>query len=232
MTDKISVALIQTVQAWEDKAANFKHFEPLIREASSADLIVLPEMFSTGFSMNSAQLAEPVSGETVAWLQNMSNAAGSTLTGRFIAEEDAQYFNRGFWIAPHASPGVLRQTSSLPHVGGDEHYSPGSAFKIFSIGACRVCKICYDLRFPAFSRNKENSYDLLVFVANWPAARRTQWRALLQARAIENQCVVIGVNRVGSDGNGPQYSGDSLLVNPEGEVLIDAKDQDGIFTQE
>ena len=93
-------------------------------------------------------------------------------------------------------------------------------------------QICYDLRFPAFSRNKKNSYDLLVFVANWPAARRTQWRALLQARAIENQCVVAGVNRIGSDGNGTEYSGDSLLVSPEGEVLIDAKDQDGIFTQE
>ena len=233
MTDKISVALIQTVQAWEDKAANFKHFEPLIFEASSADLIVLPEMFSTGFSMNSALLAEPVSGETVAWLQDTSSATGSTLTGSFIAEEDGQYFNRGFWVAPHASPEFYDKRHLFRMSGEHKHYSPGSAFKIFAIGACKVClQICYDLRFPAFSRNKENSYDLLVFVANWPAARRTQWRALLQARAIENQCVVAGVNRVGSDGNGTQYSGDSLLVNPEGEVLIDAKDQDGIFTQE
>ena len=226
MTDRITVALIQTVQAWEDKAANFKHFEPLIREASSADLIVLPEMFSTGFSMNSAQLAEPVSGETVTWLQDMSEAVGSTLAGSFIAEEHGQYFNRGFWIEPGAAPEFYDKRHLFRMSGENEHYSPGSAFKIFSIGPCRAClQICYDLRFPAFSRNKENSYDLLVFVANWPAARRTQWRALLQARAIENQCVVAGVNRVGGDGNGTQYSGDSLLVNPEGEVLIDAKDQ-------
>jgi len=233
MTDKISVALIQTVQAWEDKTKNFNHFEPLIREASSADLIVLPEMFSTGFSMNSALLAEPVSGETVTWLQDMSNAAGSTLTGSFIAEEDGQYFNRGFWITPGASPEFYDKRHLFRMSGEHEHYSPGSAFKIFSIDTCRVClQICYDLRFPAFSRNKENSYDLLVFVANWPAARRTQWRALLQARAIENQCVVVGVNRVGSDGNGTEYSGDSLLISPEGEVLIDARNQDDIFTQE
>jgi omega-amidase len=233
MTDKITVALIQTVQAWEDKAANFNHFEPLIRDASSADLIVLPEMFSTGFSMNSALLAEPVSGETVTWLQDMSEAAGSTLTGSFIAEEDGQYFNRGFWIAPDASPEFYDKRHLFRMSGEHEHYSPGSAFKIFSIGPCRAClQICYDLRFPAFSRNKNNSYDLLVFVANWPAARRTQWRALLQARAIENQCVVAGVNRIGKDGNGTEYSGDSLLVSPEGDVLVDAKDQDGIFAQE
>ena len=233
MMDKITVALIQTVQAWEDKAANFKHFEPLIREASSADLIVLPEMFSTGFSMNSAPLAEPVSGETVTWLQDMSNASGSVLTGSFIAEENGQYFNRGFWVAPDALPDFYDKRHLFRMSGEHEHYSPGSAFKVFSLHTCRVClQICYDLRFPAFSRNKKNSYDLLVFVANWPAARRTQWRALLQARAIENQCIVVGVNRVGSDGNGTQYSGDSLLVNPEGEVLIDARDHDGIFTQE
>ena len=232
MTDKMTVALIQTVQAWEDKTTNFKHFEPLIREASSADLIVLPEMFSTGFSMNSAQLAEPVSGGTVTWLQDMSEAVGSTLTGSFIAEEHGQYFNRGFWIAPGASPEFYDKRHLFRMSGEHDHYSPGSAFKIFRIDTCRVClQICYDLRFPAFSRNKKNSYDLLVFVANWPAARRTQWRALLQARAIENQCVVAGVNRIGSDGNGTEYSGDSLLVSPEGEVLIDAKDQDGIFTQ-
>jgi omega-amidase len=233
MTDKMTVALIQTVQAWEDKTANFKHFEPLIREASSADLIVLPEMFSTGFSMNSAQLAEPVSGETVTWLRDMSNATGSTLTGSFIAEEDGQYFNRGFWITQGASPEFYDKRHLFRMSGEHEHYSPGSAFNIFRIDTCRVClQICYDLRFPAFSRNRENSYDLLVFVANWPAARRTQWRALLQARAIENQCVVVGVNRIGKDGNGTEYSGDSLLVSPEGEVLVDARDQDGIFTQE
>ena len=218
MMDKMTVALIQTVQAWEDKAANFKHFEPLIREASSADLIVLPEMFSTGFSMNSAPLAESVSGETVTWLQDMSNASGSVLTGSFIAEETGQYFNRGFWVAPDALPDFYDKRHLFRMSGEHEHYSPGSAFKVFSLHTCRVClQICY---------------DLLVFVANWPAARRTQWRALLQARAIENQCIVVGVNRVGSDGNGTQYSGDSLLVNPEGEVLIDARDHDGIFTQE
>ena len=233
MTDKMTVALIQTIQAWEDKEANFNHFEPLIRKASSADLIVLPEMFSTGFSMNSVWLAEPVAGSTVNWLQESANAVGSTLTGSFIAEEDGQYFNRGFWIAPQAAPQFYDKRHLFRMSGEHEHYSFGSALKIFSIGACRVClQICYDLRFPAFSRNKENSYDLLVFVANWPAARRTQWRALLQARAIENQCVVAGVNRVGSDGNGTEYSGDSLLVSPEGGLLIDAKDQDGIFTQE
>ena len=233
MTDKMTVALIQTVQAWEDKTGNFNHFGPLIREASSADLIVLPEMFSTGFSMNSALLAESVTGETVNWLQESADAVGSTLTGSFIAEEDSQYFNRGFWIAPNASPEFYDKRHLFRMSGEHEHYSPGSAFKVFSIDTCRVClQICYDLRFPAFSRNRENSYDLLVFVANWPAARRTQWRALLKARAIENQCVVVGVNRIGSDGNGTQYSGDSLLVSTEGEVLIDAKDQDGIFSQE
>ena len=158
MMDKMTVALIQTVQAWEDKAANFKHFEPLIREASSADLIVLPEMFSTGFSMNSAPLAEPVSGETVTWLQDMSNASGSVLTGSFIAEENGQYFNRGFWVAPDALPDFYDKRHLFRMSGEHEHYSPGSAFKVFSLHTCRVClQICYDLRFPAFSRNKRTA---------------------------------------------------------------------------
>jgi len=227
---EIQLALIQTTLVWEDPKANFDHFEALFEQASDADLIILPEMFSTGFSMNSKGLAEPVSGQTVTWLQRKALELDSTLTGSFIAEDNGLCYNRGFWVAPRSAPRFYDKRHLFRMSGEHKHYSPGNDRQQFELRGFNIClQICYDLRFPVFSRNIGNAYDLLIYVANWPAARRTQWRTLLQARAIENQSFVVGLNRIGEDGNGIQYAGDSLVVCPEGDLLLDTESRDGVF---
>jgi len=227
---EIQLALIQTTLVWEDPKANFDHFEALFEQASDADLIILPEMFSTGFSMNSKGLAEPVSGQTVTWLQRKALELDSTLTGSFIAEDNGLCYNRGFWVAPRSAPRFYDKRHLFRMSGEHKHYSPGNDRQQFELRGFNIClQICYDLRFPVFSRNIGNAYNLLIYVANWPAARRTQWRTLLQARAIENQSFVVGLNRIGEDGNGIQYAGDSLVVCPEGDLLLDTESRDGVF---
>lgn len=227
---EIQLALIQTTLVWEDPKANFDHFEALFEQASDADLIILPEMFSTGFSMNSKGLAEPVSGQTVTWLQRKALELDSTLTGSFIAEDNGLCYNRGFWVAPRSAPRFYDKRHLFRMSGEHKHYSPGNDRQQFELRGFNIClQICYDLRFPVFSRNIGNAYDLLIYVANWPAARRAQWRTLLQARAIENQSFVVGLNRIGEDGNGIQYAGDSLVVCPEGDLLLDTESRDGVF---
>lgn len=227
---EIQLALIQTELVWENREANVDHFGALLEQARGADLIILPEMFSTGFSMNSKELAEPVSGQTMTWLQHKAVELDSTLTGSFIAEDKGQFYNRGFWVAPKAPPRFYDKRHLFRMSGEHKHYSPGNGRQQFELKGFNVClQICYDLRFPMFSRNMGNAYDLLIYVANWPAARRTQWRTLLQARAIENQSFVVGLNRIGEDGNGVQYAGDSLVLCPEGDLLLDTESREGVF---
>ena len=225
MTD-LNLGFIQTQLHWEDPTANRQMLESKIDEVKDADLIILPEMFSTGFSMASQQYAEPMSGETVQWLKRQSEIHSTAICGSVMIEEDGNFYNRFLLFAPNQQPASYDKRHLFRMADEHQHYSPGSDRLVFEIKGVRICpQVCYDLRFPVFSRN-QNDYDLLLFVANWPARRAHHWRSLLTARAIENLCFVAAVNRIGSDGNSIEYCGDSGLINANGDWQLDLGDQE------
>ncbi|NKC01424.1 MAG: amidohydrolase [Pseudomonadales bacterium] len=225
----LTVALIQAATHWHDPGANRRMFEPLIHEsASQADLIVLPEMFSTGFTMASAEVAEDMSGPTLSWLKATSKNVGSYLCGSVVIRDEGDYFNRFVWVSPGGEVGQYDKRHLFRMAGEHEHYALGEPKSVFKIGDWRVCAmVCYDLRFPVWFRN-EGDYDAIVAVANWPAARRDAWLTLLKARAIENQVYAAGVNIVGVDGNDVAYAGGSAVYGPDGEVVVERLDTAGI----
>lgn len=227
--DKLMVTTVQTELHWEDKHANLAMFEAKIKSiAEKTHLIVLPEMFTTGFSMQPERFAETMDGDSVNWMRRMAKTKGAILTGSLIIEEDGSYFNRLIWMLPNGQAGHYDKRHCFTLAGEDKHYKPGSKRLITSVGGWRInVQICYDLRFPVWARQQvhgegafpETEYDILLNVANWPEKRNQAWKSLLQARAIENQCYVIGVNRVGTDGFGLEYSGDTTVADPLGELL-------------
>jgi omega-amidase len=227
--DKLKVTTIQTELFWEDQAANLRMFEERISAIpEKTHLIILPEMFSTGFSMQPQRLAETMDGNTVQWMRLLSKAKGSIITGSVIIEENGNYFNRLIWMLPNGELGYYDKRHCFTLAGEDKHYTAGTKRLITSVGGWRILvQICYDLRFPVWARQQvhaegqepQTEYDVLLNVANWPAKRSLAWKTLLQARAIENQCYAIGVNRVGTDGFGLEYSGDTTIVDPFGEVM-------------
>jgi len=228
----LSITGIQTKLYWEDKKANLQMFEEKILSISKpTEVVVLPEMFSTGFSMRPEKLAETMEGETLRWMKRMASAKGIVLTGSVIIEESSQYFNRLVWMLPNGDVGYYDKRHLFAYADEDQHYSAGSKRLIASVNGWKInLLVCYDLRFPVWSRQDQARYDVLIYVANWPDRRIRAWRTLLQARAIENQCYVVGVNRVGEDGNGIHYSGESMVVDPAGETLYQNKDEEDIFT--
>jgi predicted amidohydrolase len=220
MTANLRVTMIQADLAWQDPATNRRnlaaHFRGL---AGHTDLIVLPEMFTTGFSMDAASLAETMAGATVAWLREESAAVGCVITGSLIVEEDGKHYNRLVWATPDGGVAYYDKRHLFRMAHEDQHYAAGDQRLVVTLKGWRVCPlVCYDLRFPVWSRNR-GDYDVLLYVANWPSRRRTAWSALLRARAIENVCYVVGVNRVGKDGNGANYAGDSVALDFLGQVL-------------
>lgn len=222
----LTVSLIQTDLHWQQPDKNRAMLEQLIRPlAGKTDLVVLPEMFTTGFSMAPELSAEPDAAETLTWLQALATEINAAITGsvatRLNQDGEDSFVNRLLFVAPDQQ--AYYDKRHLFRMGGEhEHYKAGSSRTLISYKGWRILPaICYDLRFPVFLRNR-NEYDLLLCVANWPAARRLPWRTLLQARAIENLCFVVGVNRIGSDGNSLNYSGDSMLVDFKGGAMIDA----------
>lgn len=222
---QLLVTIIQTNLHWEDKHANLALLEEAIQSKSQAgQLVVLPEMFSTGFSMQPEKLAETMEGPTVQWMRNMAIKQKIILTGSLIIEVEGHYYNRLIWMLPNGTHGHYDKRHRFAFAGEDQHYSNGNKRLIASVNGWRInLQICYDLRFPVWARQQSSEqpeYDLLVYVANWPERRSHAWKSLLIARAIENQCYVIGVNRVGEDGNGINHSGDSMVVDPLGEVLF------------
>ena len=232
----ISISLIQSELAWEDKAANLLQFEKKINSIKEpSQIIVLPEMFSTGFSMKPSELAEKMDGETVQWMKRIAAEQKKIITGSVIIEEDQQYFNRLLWVLPNGNVGVYDKRHRFAFAGEDNFYTAGNKRLITSVNGWKInTQICYDLRFPVWARqqlNEEPEFDILLYVANWPERRNHAWKSLLIARAIENQCYVIGVNRVGKDGNGIDHSGDSILVDPLGEVLYTKAHIEEISTQ-
>lgn len=226
----LNVSLIQGDTRWHDGAANRAYYGERIRAlAPGSDLIVLPETFSSGFSNEVAVAAETLQGESLRWLQALAADIGAVITGSLVIEEQGRYFNRLIWAAPGEPVQHYDKRHLFRMAREHERYEAGTARPIFELRGWRVLpQVCYDLRFPVWSRNRGNAqasagmdYDLLLYVANWPAPRRHAWRTLLRARAIENLSYVIGVNRVGSDGNGLPYSGDSCVIDPLGEALVE-----------
>ena len=235
----MSTLRISTIQAnlkWEDKAANLQQFEIRIAAlAGKTEIVVLPEMFSTGFSMRPSALAETMEGESVNWMKRTAAAHRVILTGSLIIEENGQYFNRLIWMLPNGQFGIYDKHHRFAFAGEDDHYTAGQKRLIASVNGWKInLQVCYDLRFPVWARQQQEDgqmeYDILVYVANWPERRSTPWKALLQARAIENQCYVVGVNRVGDDGNGVYHSGDSSVIDPLGNILYTKKDEEDVHT--
>ncbi len=227
----LRISLIQTDLAWEKPAENRVLLsEKLAPLAGNTDLVVLPEMFPTGFSMNAADLAEPSDGPTLAWLRQQAAVLDAVVTGSYIAEEDGFFFNRLAWVFPDGTSKYYDKKHLFTLAGEHHHYTAGAERLIVSYLGWRICPlICYDLRFPVWSRNTEN-FDLLLYVANWPDRRRQAWRHLLAARAIENQVYTAGVNRVGLDGNEIYYSGDSSLIDFAGEQHFHCAHREAVFT--
>jgi len=222
----LGITLVQTELAWEDPARNLAHFEDRIASLAPTDLIVLPEMFSTGFSMNSARLAETMDGTTVAWLVAMAAKAHACICGSAIIRDGDHFFNRFLFVRPTGSIECYDKRHLFRMSTENRNYAGGRRRSVIEQGGFRIFpQVCYDLRFPVFSRN-DLDFDLIVYVADWPAARRDHWRTLLRARAIENLCYVVGVNRIGIDGNDIEYVGDSAVIDFRGAELVDLGESD------
>jgi len=232
MADILRVTTVQADLVLEDVASNLAKFSiALSGLAGATDIIVLPEMFSTGFSMDAQRLAEPMDGRTMQWMAKQAKETGAVVTGSFIATEKGRFFNRLIWMCPDGNFEQYDKRHLFSPASEHETYSAGKKKLLVELNGWKICPlICYDLRFPVWSRNVEG-YDLLLYVANWPDRRRHHWRSLLLARAIENQCYVVGVNRCGEDGAGLRYSGDSAVVDFGGKVLHEtAEAVEEIFT--
>lgn len=224
----LTITLIQTPLHWHERALNLEIIAQKIEALPTpTDLIILPEMFTTGFTMQAPALAEPMSGPTLPWLKNMAAATGAAITGSLIIEEAGKYYNRLVWMPPDGRYTYYDKKHLFRMAGEPQVYAAGTKREIVTWRGWRICPlICYDLRFPVWSRNVQNEYDLLLYVANWPAPRSTAWKSLLPARAVENCAYVAGVNRVGEDGHGHAYAGDSMVINYQGEVLIPPTDEE------
>ncbi|NDV65938.1 amidohydrolase [Bacteroides sp. 224] len=215
------VTILQTDISWENKQENLlklqKHLEKL---RGTTNLVVLPEMFSTGFSMNSRQLAEPIDGPTIQTLREWAIKYQTALTGSYIASDSNHFYNRGFFLTPDGQS-YFYDKKHLFRMGEESnHFAAGNKRLIIPYMGWNICLlICYDLRFPVWARNTHNEYDLLLYTANWPDSRHLVWDTLLPARALENMSYVCGVNRVGTDGNNLIYSGGSKLYSAKGELL-------------
>lgn len=221
----LRIALVQAYQVWEDKQANLDHFSSLLAEIDHVDLILLPEMFQTGFSMNAEHLAEEMSdSSSIKWLTALALKKEAAVYTSMIVRENGNFYNRGLFIEPTGTITFYDKRKTFGLAGEDLTYASGSEEKIVEYKDWKLqLQICYDLRFPEIVRNRIASnqsaaYDVILYVANWPARRSEHWKALLKARAIENQCYVVGVNRVGEDANGLVYSGDSVVVDALGAV--------------
>lgn len=229
----LTLTIIQCELAWEDPEANLAMFDRRLDQSiQETDLVVLPEMFTTGFSMNAIDLAQDMNGPAVAWMRTAAEHHRVDITGSMIIRDGRHYYNRLIW----AKPGGMLMTYDKRHLfrmsGEHETYSAGDRTITVELKGWHIRPfICYDLRFPIWTRNKKKQYDLAIFVANWPAPRSMHWETLLRARAIENLCYVVGVNRVGTDGNGLPYDGKSAIIDPAGAVLFQQKETPVVHTQ-
>ncbi|MGH2563527.1 MAG: amidohydrolase [Ginsengibacter sp.] len=229
----LTITLIQTNLHWEDKKANLEMFSNKIESIKEkTEVIILPEMFNTGFSMKPELLAEDMNGETVQWMKKIAAERKVILTGSVMIKENNGYFNRLIWMLPNDEYGFYDKRHLFAYGNEHTHFKAGNKRLIASVKGWKInLLVCYDLRFPVWSRKVgEAEYDFLLYVANWPEQRIHAWKTLLMARAIEDQCYVVGVNRVGEDGHGIYHSGESMIVGPLGEILYHKKDEEDIST--
>lgn len=234
----LNVTLIQTPLHWQNSDANLAMFEEKIWQIDQqTDLIILPEMFTTGFSMEAEKLAEPMNFKTFRWMRQMAEQTKAVVCGSYIVKEENRYYNRLLWMKPDARFSTYDKRHLFRMANEHEHYSAGTERLVETLKGWRICPlICYDLRFPVWSRNvrRENdshmSYDLALYIANWPASRSGAWDILLKARAVENLSYVIGVNRIGEDENGISYNGHSAVIAPKGETLWYGSEEELIQT--
>ena len=229
----LTIALLQADLEWENAEANLKRFDERMDQVpEGTHLIVLPEMFATGYSMDPSPLAQSMDGPAVSWLKSTSQKKQCDITGSLIIGEEGHFFNRLVWAKPDGSLFRYDKKHLFRYVGEDKHYTPGAEKLTVVCQGWNIRPfICYDLRFPIWTRNLNNAYDLAIFVANWPRQRSRPWRALLVARAIENLSYVAAVNRVGVDGEGNHYSGDSCIVDPVGERLAEVSHDEAAIVE-
>jgi predicted amidohydrolase len=223
--------MVQCPIVWEDRDKNLGYYGELLgRIKGKTDMAVLPETFSTGFSMNVEKLADTMNGKTVSTLKDWAEKYKMAIVGSFIAKEDGNYYNRAFFITPGGKESYYDKRHLFRMGEEEKYFTPGTKQVIVSYKGWNIClQICYDLRFPVWSRNMNNAYDLLIYVANWPEVRKTVWHSLLPARALENIAYVCGVNRTGVDGKGFIYHGGSMLYTPKGKKLADAGKREEII---
>ncbi len=228
----LHITLIQPDIVWENKSANLRQYEQFIAGiGNKRQVVVLPEMFSTGFSMAPERLAETMEGDTVGWMASMATRHRCILTGSLIIEEEGRYYNRMLWVQPDGKIGYYDKRHLFGYADEDKHYTAGDTRTIVQVNGWKInLQVCYDLRFPVWVRNHNEVYDVLLYVANWPEKRNLAWKTLLQARAIENQCYVVGVNRVGKDGKEINYSGDSSVFDPLGAMIWQQSNEVAVHT--
>lgn len=228
----LQFSLIQSKLYWEDKEANLDLFaQKILQMDEPSEIIVLPEMFSTGFTMQPEKFAETMDGTSVDWMRRLSIEKRAIITGSLVIEDGGHFYNRLIWMLPNGQLGYYDKRHLFAYAGEDKCYTPGNKRLIASVKGWKInLQICYDLRFPVWARQSDpNEFDVLLYVANWPERRAHAWKTLLTARAIENQSYTIGVNRVGKDGNDIYHSGNSMVVGPLGEVLYHCQDAEDIF---
>lgn len=235
MQSDLKITIIQTALDWEDVETNLSRFDLFLSRAGETDLIILPEMFNTGFTMNTEGVYEEMDGRTVGWMKQKASEKGCVVAGSLIIKDNGNYYNRLIWMRPDGNYAYYDKRHLFRMADEDQYFDYGKKRLIVELKGWRICPmVCYDLRFPVWSRNSkltdnggvmgtEPVYDLLLFVANWPKPRASAWSSLLPARAIENQAYVIGLNRIGQDGKGIEYSGDSVVIDPYGRKISDTE---------
>ncbi|HBK19093.1 MAG: amidohydrolase [OM182 bacterium] len=227
----LKISLIQTHTHWHRPDLNRDLFDSYFKALpDAAQVVVLPEMFSTGFTMAAAEMAEPMDGPTISWMQERASALGKVLCGSLIIQDQGRFFNRLVWVSPEGVVTYYDKRHLFRMAKEDRYFSPGNQASVATLGEWRInLSVCYDLRFPVWLRNCSD-YDLLLVVANWPGARALAWQTLLAARAIENQAYCVGLNIVGRDGAGVDYAGGSAVYGMQGDAVFDAHQEAGLFT--
>ncbi len=231
MTTALTITLVQPRLEWREADTNRDHLATMVRAAAPSGLYLLPETFTTGFQGGERVQGESMDGDTVHWMQALAASTGGAIGGSVVIDDgEAGLRNRFLLVHPDGRVDHYDKRHLFSYSGENQRYVPGQERRVFRLGECRVCpQVCYDLRFPVWCRVRDD-YDLLLFVANWPDTRIAAWDALLRARAIENQCVVAGVNRVGKDNRGLHYNGHSALYNPLGEAVIEPWESEDVRT--
>lgn len=228
----LKITIFQAYLFWENIDKNLHNIDmrlSAIREKT--DLIILPEMFSTGFTMNAKKMSEKMNGKTMQWMYKQAKRFDCIITGSLIIAEGGKYYNRLIWMHPDGTFKKYDKRHLFSLGEEDKHYTAGKRRLIVELNGWKICPVlCYDLRFPVWLRNNHEAYDLLLIVANWPERRSLHWRTLIPARAIENQAYAIGLNRYGHDGNEVYHSGDSMCIDPVGNTVYYKPDDEDLYT--